>query len=745
MDARYASSIVDQVKQDLERAARRKGEKPRDHPHPSFLIHQFMFTRAATIMDKAEGHGRLATTLIPFYYPPCVRPIQDLKPLMISDMKLETHHRGSQVLVHVMTPPNRMDAIMVIVEDENGTAVLLQLYNQPKEDKVSNEHIIQEGDVCIIKEPFFKATPHGLYSLDVDHVSDIVWLQITDPRIPLKWRKRLDESSRDIRMKGNAAVQRQDWGEAERQYTNAICTAKSPEDLQLAHLNRSLTNLHLGRPEKALDDAQRSNADENHPREKALFREAKALYSLGKFKLCLEKLLLLVRSNPKNSDAWTEIERVKQRLNEEEAGSYQFSSMYKQAEATPPLIDCATFVGSVAVRDSPGRGKGLFTTKRVNAGELLLCEKAFAYSYAGEDSPIGRSNTSMLINVNTGTLSMGGDANLITQIVQKIYHNPARSKVFTDLRLGDYGDYVPVAVSEVDGAPVVDTFLVTKITQQNSFGSPRTNYGHIYESIKKYVQGEPSSDSAQGTCSVWPLASRINHSHVTNCWRTFIGDMIIVRACQDVEAGRELFFEYSSLAESYEETQKNLRNWGIVCDCALCLQMKATPRSAVQKRESLRQSLTQTLKPTASMAQLEQSKKILEDMEKTYEAGRDGQMLPRLCLWYPYFTLGRELIIRDKLREGLGMYLKGLEALGYIIVACPPREAGEEEKKKARFEIKRWGEMNDATVEAFLEIIHVYAVLAPELCPVAKEYARIVYSVCCGEKETIGTRYLELA
>lgn len=188
--------------------------------------------------------------------------------------------------------------------------------------------------------------------------------------------------------------------------------------------------------------------------EKALFREAKALYALGKFRSCLERLMLLVRSNPKNSGAWAEIKRVEQRLREEEKGSYQFGSMYKQAEDTPPLIDCATYVGSVAVRDSPGRGKGLFTTKAVKAGELLLCEKAFAYSYAGDDNNTGKSNTTILMNWHTNIMSMGGQANLITQIVQKLYHNYDGAKVFTELH---HGDYTPVAISKVDGVPVVDT------------------------------------------------------------------------------------------------------------------------------------------------------------------------------------------------------------------------------------------------------------------------------------------------
>ena len=151
---------------------------------------------------------------------------------------------------------------------------------------------------------------------------------------------------------------------------------------------------------------------------------------------------------------WAEIKRVRQRLREEETGWYQFDSMYRQAVATPPLVDCATYIGPVAVRNSAGRGKGLFTTQPVKAGELLLCEKAFAYCYAGDDSSIRRSNTTILMDLSTDTMCIGGQAHLITHVVQKIYHNPASAEVFTDLH---HGDYTPVETREVDGAPVVDT------------------------------------------------------------------------------------------------------------------------------------------------------------------------------------------------------------------------------------------------------------------------------------------------
>ncbi|OTB00434.1 hypothetical protein M426DRAFT_65939 [Hypoxylon sp. CI-4A] len=709
--------FFDQIKKNVEQASRRKGEKPRDHPHPQVLV--------------------------PPHYPPCVRPLQELKPLMISNMTLETHHRGSRTLLHVLTPPDRMTAVMAIAEDEEGTAVLLQLYNLPEESKVSKNDIVKPGYVCIVKEPFFKtSTSDGSYGLRVDHVSDIIWLEDTDDRIPLKWRKRvvnLDESSKEIRMQGNAAVQKKNWGEAERLYTSAIRTAKTPEEWQLAHLNRSFCNLHLDRPQKALDDARKGNTNENPPNEKALFREAKALYALGIFGMCLEKLLELVRANPENSDAWTEVKRVKRRLGEQETGSYQFSSMYKQAEATPPLIDCATHVGPIEVRDSPGRGKGLFTTKPVKTGDLLLSEKAFGYSYANDDSPTGRSNTTMLVDLNTKRIRIGGQASLVVQIVQKIFHNDDVAETFTDLH---HGDYTPVAVSKVDGVPVVDTFLVTNIIEKNSFGAARTSYKTTKDAIDDTSGERHDRSAAHTTCGIWPIASRINHSCVPNCHRSFIGDMQLVRASQDIEAGAELRFPYWGPPPhaTYKQTQEKLSNWGFVCDCALCLDKKSTSRKTHQERKALCASLKPIMKPNASVAQLTQAKKILENLEKTYAVHQDA-LVPRLEMWDPCFAVGAALIMKNKLTDGLEMLLKGFEALGYIIVAHPPRDSADGKKKKVMLEIQRWGDVSEYAVGAFVHMRYAYSKLAPELCEVVKNYASIVYSIHCGESETLGTAF----
>ena len=212
----------------------------------------------------------------------------------------------------------------------------------------------------------------------------------------------------------------------------------------MARLNRSLANLRLERPEKALSDA--TSGGDTGPSEKGLFREARALYDLGHYQTSLEKLQELLGLNPQNIPAAAEAERTKARLQEQKSGQYDFRLVYKQAEKTPPLIDCATFSAPVEVREAPGKGRGLFTTVPVSAGQLLLCEKAFGYGHG--------SRLSVLMNINTMTASSGGHVQLWSQVVQKLYQGHGQAHEFRELHCGDY---TPITISEVDEVPVVDT------------------------------------------------------------------------------------------------------------------------------------------------------------------------------------------------------------------------------------------------------------------------------------------------
>lgn len=220
MDALEVSG-VDQYAQIMTRAkaAHREAQKHRGETVSQFPPRDAIISRFMTALSQARSHlgssmaGRtiIATSQIPAPYSPCTKAILDLEPIAIAEMKLETHHRGEKVLLRVCTPPHRMTAVMVVVEDQRGTAAILQLYNQPEESIVPAEQILQTGDILVLKEPFFKRATDGSYSLRADHVSDIVWLQSTDESIPEKWKAptALLSDSTEARLKGNEFFKKQ--------------------------------------------------------------------------------------------------------------------------------------------------------------------------------------------------------------------------------------------------------------------------------------------------------------------------------------------------------------------------------------------------------------------------------------------------------------------------------------------------------------------------------------------------------
>ena len=123
--------------------------------------------------------------------------------------------------------------------------------------------------------------------------------------------------------------------------------------------------------------------------EKGLFRAARASYGLENFTQCRSYLAELQKLYPGNKAATKDIERCELRF-QEQAGNFDFASMLIEAvnKQPSPRLDRATYIGPIEVRKCAieSHGRGLFTTKAVKAGELLLCEKAFVTAFAPDDS-----------------------------------------------------------------------------------------------------------------------------------------------------------------------------------------------------------------------------------------------------------------------------------------------------------------------------------------------------------------------
>ena len=191
--------------------------------------------------------------------------------------------------------------------------------------------------------------------------------------------------------------------------------------------------------------------------EKALYRGAQALYNLERYEESAKTLQILLEKFPASEPGKLELSRVRLRLSEQETGNYDFNKMYEATKLRPPLVDCATFRGPVEIRNSGSYGRGLFVTRPVKAGELLLCEKAFSYCFAAPPEEMASSKwsqRSVLLDVGANRISMGTHSDVIRDVSNKLARNPSLNQQFRDMH---HGAYKPVSDTVVDGLPVVDT------------------------------------------------------------------------------------------------------------------------------------------------------------------------------------------------------------------------------------------------------------------------------------------------
>ena len=116
-------------------------------------------------------------------------------------------------------------------------------------------------------------------------------------------------------------------------------------------------------------------------------------------------------------------------------------------------LDHADWTKNTDVKSTPTHGRGLFATRDIEAGELVLCEKAFCLPnrYEGEEG-----NDLVMYNLNTTSRTQRpAQAALFLQLVRKLYNNPHLNKSFFDPEAGNYlrsgkeGELV-------DGVPIID-------------------------------------------------------------------------------------------------------------------------------------------------------------------------------------------------------------------------------------------------------------------------------------------------
>ena len=248
--------------------------------------------------------------------------------------------------------------------------------------------------------------------------------------------------------------------------------------------------------------------------------------------------------------------------------------------------------------------------------------------------------------------------------------------------------------------------------------------------------GQKTKDEQFHSCGLWPMASYINHCCYSNARRAFIGDMMVVRATQDIAPDTEITFWYQApAADSYSERQKKLRHWGFKCSCAICRDDQTAMESVVKRRGLKAEVLKYVqLRNKTAPSRIET---LLATMAKTYR--RPAAEVPRLSIWDLQLSLAGIYMQQDQPKNAVDSALRALQSLGYVIDGGNlPRILG------MPMVIKQWGVMMDSLVNCWMLLSAAYKLVAPDLEAQAERYARISYSICVGEDETFEDSYGKL-
>ncbi|EHK96086.1 putative SET and MYND domain-containing protein 3 [Glarea lozoyensis 74030] len=547
----------------------------------------------------------------------------------------------------------------------------------------------------------------GNYGLRVDHVSDLI--RITRhgtyrELMPKFWKgPKSYKSADDWKLQGNDEVGREEYWSAIESYSTALELSTDDEEKQIIRLNPL-------KDTKGLDLLART-------KEKALYRMGQAYYQLEDYSSSKAAMQALCDQFPGHQGGTPELARSTLRIAEETTAKIDFKRIYKKiSKLRPPHLDHATFTGPIVVKESPGRGQGLFTIREVKAGELLLFEKAFAHCYAAppEENDNGASKTSILINIHTNQMTMGTQSDLITTIVQKLYKNPSLVPKFQELY---HGSYQPADATVCDDKPVVDTFLIERIVSHNVFGCPTLS---TYNSLKPLLEtGKAEQDIVNHSTGIWLKASKINHSCMSNCHRSFIGDFQIVRATCNIPADTEIHFCYRTPTGDFTEMKKELRTWGFECKCGICEESRTAPKSLLKKRKDSSMNLKRIVANVKAI-DLQRLERQLKVYESTFT--KSATAAPRIHIFNIYIQLARFWGQAQMPKESVAMALKGLECLGFVIHGAQlPATAGKP------FHIEKWGHFQDNVDQAFVFLRDAYAVFAPQLVEKADECAKLAY------------------
>ncbi|KAL2226161.1 uncharacterized protein LOC105159979 [Sesamum indicum] len=381
-----------------------------------------------------------------------------------------------------------------------------------------------------------------------------------------------EERMQNLRSKATELLLREEYKGSIQVYTQIISlcqhciSKKSPDAVHLSKLQKTLCLAFSNRAEaqarllefsEALRDCEEAlRIEKSHF--KTLLCKGKILLSLNRYSMALDcfKAANLDPQANENSDVVNGfLDKCKKFEFLSRTGAFDVTD-WVLSGFSGKLPEFAEYVGAVEIRKSEISGRGLFATKNVESGTLLLVTKAIAVDRAIMPQDSGE-NAQLVIwkNFIDKVVESATKCSEIKSLISKL--SPGEDE--ENLEVPEIGIFRPEA--EMNSGISVDKLDMGRMLSVLDVNSM------LEDAISAKVLGKNADYHGVG---LWILASFLNHSCDPNVRRLHIGDHVVVHAARDMKAGEELTFAYFDVLSPLNNRREMSNNWGFLCRCKRC-------------------------------------------------------------------------------------------------------------------------------------------------------------------------------
>eukprot|EP01018_Ginkgo_biloba_P029035 Gb_17363 [translate_table: standard] len=488
-----------------------------------------------------------------------------LKPIRLRDLSIGVRHKGRVLRGTLCVKPYKVYALASVLEDEEGNAVRLRIYNTS-----SNEaevlRMFSMGSAVEVREPKLKRALDGCFILHVENPS---YIQIEASSSSSS----VGTSVQQFWMEGKAKMSLEDFSGAIVTYTkcirelsgakamDALTDEMSSLKLELAYSNRAEAFLRANNYECALRDANLAlSIEPGHV--KSIFRKGKALRGLQEYKqaiLCFEDVISRMETNV-SQDVKSELAKTRRLNDESMLGNHDFSDVLFCNYGRNYFDEFSDYVGPVELRDG-----GLFATADIKLGDLILVSNAIARVEAEEDIGLfvraRDDDTSSKQKLVNKVISCAKASQRLAKQLNTLAMRPLdseRSKDLIDLFRPNIGwyDSAQIHVREDDDEEAPDVNIIRDIVLK-----------HCIFSILGNGVG------------LWLLPSFIRRSCIPNTSAKIAGHVMFVTAARDIRGGEEISIALQSVLQPLSIRHRML---GFICGCQRCIFEKSLQRELRQ-------------------------------------------------------------------------------------------------------------------------------------------------------------------